>query len=245
VGPAPGGGLPLRRHCDRPQDVLPFPQQASSQGTAPRTSQGGDVGGKKPLPPARTRCVPAAVALCVPSASCSSARHCCALVAAVVRVPCVATAAQMLRSSAMARAAAAASACCCDWSGCCLRCSGGAVMLSRRPHTGTCTRLHHCQELLPPLRIRVGASHSHRAAPTSHACEATPRTFSASSAACTAVPTTNRSMSRYAPSPWLTQIDSAPLAARARCSTSRRCWLLRGLPRVVCEELRRAAASAG
>jgi hypothetical protein len=162
VGPAPGGGLPLQRHCDRPQDVLPLPQQTSSDG---------DVGGTKPLPPARTRSVPAAVAPCMPSG------HCCALVAAVVRVPCVATTAQMLRSSSMARAAAAASACCCGWSGCCLRCSGGTVMLSttsslapaRSPTAARSCRHHSGSGLGPHTRTALPLHPTPARPPPAHA----------------------------------------------------------------------------
>jgi hypothetical protein len=234
VGPAPGGGLPLRRHCCRPNDVLSLPQQTSSDG---------DVGGTKPLHPRtlvaclplwRCACLPAAAAHAghwwQPRCACNAwpplPRCCTALprrglqlhrcsLSLLLRLARVLPALQWRRGDA-----------------------------EQQP-PGTCTRLHHCQELPPPLRIRVGASHAHRAPPTSHACEVTPRTCSASSASCTAVPTTNMSMSRDAPSPWLTQIDSAPLAARTRCSTSRSWCLLRGLPRVVCEELRRDAAPAG
>jgi hypothetical protein len=240
VGPAPGGGLPLRRHCHRPEGVLPLPQQTSSDG---------DVGGTKQPPPVHTRRVAAAVAPCgrrvclLPSCS-SRTCDCCALVAAVC-VPCLATTAQMLWTSAMAWAAAAASACCCGWSGCCLRCSGGVVMLISRPPTRACTSTtarrccHHSgYGLGPHTRTALSLHPTPAMPPPAHA-------LPASSAACTAVPTTNRSMSRDAPSPWLTQIDSAPLAARARCSTSRSWCLLRGLPRVVCKELRRAAAPAG
>jgi hypothetical protein len=163
VGPAPGGGLPLRQHCDRPQGVLPLPQQTSSDG---------DVGGTKQPPPARTRCVPAAVALCVPSAKLQQPH------------------APLLRTGGSRGARAVRGHPCPDAAELCQGedCSGWVlpVLQWRRRDvepqpTGTCTHLHHCHKLLPALRIRVGASHAHRAAPTSHACEATPRTCSASS----------------------------------------------------------------